>query len=50
MKRIDRRHYADLYGPTTGDLVRLASPAPAQVLDSEAFLDAVARRLGALLS
>jgi isocitrate dehydrogenase len=35
-------------GEMTGDLVRLASPAPAQVLDSEAFLDAVGRRLGAL--
>src|ERR1700674_2514882 len=22
-RRIDRRHYADLYGPTTGDRVRL---------------------------
>jgi isocitrate dehydrogenase len=36
-------------GEMTGDLVRLASPVPAQVLDSEAFLDAVARRLGVLL-
>ena len=26
-RRIDRRHYADLYGPTTGDRVRLGDTA-----------------------
>ena len=29
--RIDRRHYADLYGPTVGDKVRLA--------DTELFIE-----------
>ncbi|HEY1416592.1 MAG TPA: urease subunit alpha, partial [Myxococcaceae bacterium] len=26
-RRLDRRHYADLYGPTTGDRVRLGDTA-----------------------
>ena len=26
--RIDRRHYADIYGPTTGDRVRLGDTEP----------------------
>jgi isocitrate dehydrogenase len=34
-------------GQMTGDLVRLADPAPAKSLDSWEFLDAVAERLGA---
>src|ERR671914_252247 len=33
---IDRRHYADLYGPTTGDRVRLADTA----LEAEVEADA----------
>jgi isocitrate dehydrogenase len=36
-------------GSMTGDLVRLANPAPAQTLDSEGFINAVAQRLGVLL-
>ena len=32
-------------GVMTGDLARLASPPPKQVVDSEAFLDAIAERL-----
>ena len=32
-------------GEMTGDLARLADPAPAQVLDSNEFMDAIARRL-----
>jgi len=34
-------------GEMTGDLVRLAAPAPSQTLDSQGFLDAIARRLDA---
>ncbi|MDR2784537.1 MAG: NADP-dependent isocitrate dehydrogenase, partial [Treponema sp.] len=34
-------------GEMTGDLVRLASPAPAGALDSWEFVDAVGRRLAA---
>jgi len=37
-------------GQMTGDLVRLAAPAPDHALDSEAFLEAIAQRLGTLLS
>jgi isocitrate dehydrogenase len=32
-------------GEMTGDLARLAAPAPERVLDSEEFLDAIARRM-----
>ncbi|MDR2629819.1 MAG: NADP-dependent isocitrate dehydrogenase [Spirochaetaceae bacterium] len=32
-------------GDMTGDLARLASPAPARILDSWEFIDAIARRL-----
>jgi isocitrate dehydrogenase len=34
-------------GDMTGDLVRLASPAPKQAMNSEEFIDAIARRLAA---
>jgi isocitrate dehydrogenase len=34
-------------GEMTGDLARLASPAPAKTLDSWEFVDAIGRRLGA---
>jgi isocitrate dehydrogenase len=33
-------------GEMTGDLARLADPAPEKVLDSNDFMDAIARRLG----
>ena len=34
-------------GNMTGDLARLANPAPARILDSREFIDAIAARLGA---
>lgn len=33
-------------GEVTGDLAKLADPAPARVLDSDEFMDAIARRVG----
>ena len=37
-------------GFMTGDLVRLATPAAQQTLDSEGFINAIAQRLGKLLA
>jgi isocitrate dehydrogenase len=34
-------------GNMTGDLARIADPAPARILDSQEFIDAIAARLGA---
>src|SRR5262245_30962242 len=34
--RIDRRHYADLYGPTTGDRIRLGDTALVAEVESDA--------------
>ena len=35
-RRIDRRHYADIYGPTTGDTVRLGDTGLVAVVESDA--------------
>jgi urease subunit alpha len=35
-RRIDRRHYADLYGPTTGDRVRLADTGLVAEVEADA--------------
>ena len=36
MSNIDRRHYADLYGPTTGDRIRLGDTNLVAEIESDA--------------